>query len=83
MKIPATTVPVPIARRSWPTAAIVLVSMAIAVPGASAQITAAMQQIIDRAHAKGVSIIGGTLFPLARPDKAGWAGAKAGRICPR
>src|SRR5438093_5424211 len=41
MKIPATTVPVPIARRSWPTAAIVLVSMAIAVPGASAQITAA------------------------------------------
>lgn len=36
---------------------------------AAASITAAMQQIIDRVHAKGLSIIGGTLFPIARPDK--------------
>jgi lysophospholipase L1-like esterase len=44
--------------------------------GASAaQITAAVQQIIDRVHAKGLSIVGGTLFPLARPDLARWAGA--------
>ena len=39
---------------------------------AAAQITAAMQQIIDRVHAKGLAIIGGTLFPLARPDVARW-----------
>jgi lysophospholipase L1-like esterase len=39
---------------------------------AAAQITSAMQQIIDRVHAKGLSIIGGTLFPLARPDRARW-----------
>ena len=38
----------------------------------AAQITAAMQQIIDRVHARGVKIIGGTLFPLARPDRARW-----------
>ena len=38
----------------------------------AAQITAAMQQIIDRVHARGLSIVGGTLFPLARPDRAGW-----------
>jgi lysophospholipase L1-like esterase len=38
----------------------------------AAQITAAMQQIIARVHARGVSIVGGTLFPLARPDRAGW-----------
>ena len=38
------------------------------------QITAAMQQIIDRVHARGLSIIGGTLFPLARPDVARWTG---------
>ena len=38
----------------------------------AANITAAMQQIIDRVHAKGLSIIGGTLFPVARPDLAGW-----------
>ena len=38
----------------------------------AAQITAAMQQIIDRAHARGLQIIGGTLFPLARPDLAQW-----------
>ena len=29
----------------------------------AAQITAAKQQIIDRAHARGLQIIGGTLFP--------------------
>jgi len=41
--------------------------------GATApQIISAMQQIIDRAHAKGLRIIGGTLFPLARPDLARW-----------
>jgi lysophospholipase L1-like esterase len=41
--------------------------------GASAsQVTAAMQQIIDRVHAKGLAILGGTLFPLARPDLARW-----------
>lgn len=40
----------------------------------AAQITAAMQQIIDRVHAGGVSIVGGTLFPLARPDRARWTG---------
>jgi lysophospholipase L1-like esterase len=41
--------------------------------GASAaQLTAAMQQLIDRVHAKGLSIVGGTLFPLARPDVARW-----------
>jgi lysophospholipase L1-like esterase len=34
-----------------------------------------MQQVIDRVHAKGLSIIGGTLFPLARPDRAGWTAA--------
>jgi lysophospholipase L1-like esterase len=36
------------------------------------QVTAAMQQVIDRVHAKGLSIVGGTLFALARPDLAGW-----------
>ena len=41
--------------------------------GASAaQITAAMQQVIDRVHAKGLKIVGGTLFSLARPDRAKW-----------
>jgi lysophospholipase L1-like esterase len=40
----------------------------------AAQITAAMQQVIDRVHARGVRIIGGTLFPLARPDLARWTG---------
>jgi lysophospholipase L1-like esterase len=41
--------------------------------GASAaRITAAMQQIIDRVHSRGLSIIGGTLFPLARPDRTKW-----------
>ena len=47
--------------------------------GASAdQVTGAMQQIIDRVHAKGLSIIGGTLFPVARPDLAGWTRAMEG-----
>lgn len=41
----------------------------------AAQITAAMQQVIDRVHARGLSIVGGTLFPLARPDRAGWTPA--------
>ena len=41
--------------------------------GATAeQVTAAMQQVIDRVHARGLRIIGGTLFPLARPDIARW-----------
>ena len=41
--------------------------------GASAvQVTTAMQQVIDRVHAKGLRIVGGTLFPLARPDRAKW-----------
>jgi lysophospholipase L1-like esterase len=31
-----------------------------------------MQQIIDRVHARGLRIVGGTLFPLARPDRARW-----------
>ena len=39
----------------------------------TANITAGMQQIIDRVHAKGLTIIGGTLFPLARPDLVGWS----------
>jgi len=38
----------------------------------AAQITSAMQQIIDRVHARGLSIVAGTLFPLARPDVARW-----------
>jgi lysophospholipase L1-like esterase len=38
----------------------------------AAQITAAMQQVIDRVHVRGLKIIGGTLFPLARPDRARW-----------
>jgi lysophospholipase L1-like esterase len=38
----------------------------------AAQITVAMQQIIDRVHARKLRIIGGTLFPLARPDRTGW-----------
>jgi lysophospholipase L1-like esterase len=38
----------------------------------AAQVTAAMQQVIDRVHARGLRIIGGTLFPLARPDVARW-----------
>jgi lysophospholipase L1-like esterase len=36
------------------------------------QITGAMQQVIDRVHARGTRIVGGTLFPLARPDVARW-----------
>jgi len=41
--------------------------------GASAaQVTAAMQQVIERVHARGLRIVGGTLFPLARPDRAKW-----------
>jgi len=36
----------------------------------AAQITAAIQQVIDRVHAKGLAIVGGTLFALARPDVA-------------
>jgi lysophospholipase L1-like esterase len=41
--------------------------------GATAeQVTAAMQEVIDRVHARGLRIIGGTLFPLARPDRARW-----------
>jgi len=41
--------------------------------GATAtQVTAAMQQVIDRVHARGLRIVGGTLFPLARPDRAKW-----------
>jgi lysophospholipase L1-like esterase len=47
----------------------------------AAQITSAIQQIIDRVHAKGLSIFGGTLFPLARPDKARWtSGMEAQRL---
>jgi len=38
----------------------------------AAQITAAMQQVIDRVHARGLRIVAGTLFPLARPDVARW-----------
>ncbi len=38
----------------------------------AAQVTAAMQQVIDRVHARGLRIIGGTLFPLARPDRVRW-----------
>jgi lysophospholipase L1-like esterase len=38
----------------------------------AAQVTAAMQQVIDRVHAKGLKIVGGTLFSLARPDRAKW-----------
>jgi len=38
----------------------------------AAQVTAAMQQVIDRVHARGLVIVGGTLFPLARPDRARW-----------
>ena len=41
MKIPATTLPVSIARHSWPITAAVLLVMALGVPAASAQITAA------------------------------------------
>jgi lysophospholipase L1-like esterase len=41
--------------------------------GATApQLTAAMQQVIDRVHARGLRIVAGTLFPLARPDIARW-----------
>lgn len=44
--------------------------------GASAaQVISGIQQIIDRVHAKGLAIIGGTLFPLGRPDLAGWTAA--------
>lgn len=32
----------------------------------------AMREVIDRVHARGLRIIGGTLFPMARPDRAGW-----------
>jgi lysophospholipase L1-like esterase len=46
----------------------------------AAQVTSAMQ-LIDRVHAKGLTIIGGTLFPLARPDLIGWtAGMEAHRL---
>jgi lysophospholipase L1-like esterase len=38
----------------------------------AAQLTAAMQQVIDRVHAGGLVIVAGTLFPLARPDRARW-----------
>ena len=38
----------------------------------AAQVTAAMQDVIDRVHARGLVIVGGTLFPLARPDRARW-----------
>jgi lysophospholipase L1-like esterase len=38
----------------------------------AAQVTAALQQIVDRVHARGLSIVAGTLFPLARPDRARW-----------
>jgi lysophospholipase L1-like esterase len=38
----------------------------------AAQVTAAMQEVIDRVHARGLRIVGGTLFPLARPDLARW-----------
>jgi len=38
----------------------------------AAQVTAAMQDVIDRVHARGLRIIAGTLFPLARPDRARW-----------
>jgi lysophospholipase L1-like esterase len=38
----------------------------------SAQVIAGMQQVIDRVRAKGLAIIGGTLFPMNRPDLAGW-----------
>ena len=38
----------------------------------AAQVTAAMQQVIDRVHARGLAIVAGTLFPLARPDIARW-----------
>jgi lysophospholipase L1-like esterase len=41
--------------------------------GASADaVTSAMQQVIDRVHAKGLKIVGGTLFALARPDLVKW-----------
>jgi lysophospholipase L1-like esterase len=41
--------------------------------GATAeQVTAAMQDVIDRVHARGLRIVAGTLFPLARPDRARW-----------
>jgi lysophospholipase L1-like esterase len=41
--------------------------------GASAaQITAAMEQVIERLHAKGLTVIGGTIFPLGRPHRIGW-----------
>lgn len=38
----------------------------------AAQVTAAMQLVIDRVHARGLRIVAGTLFPLARPDIARW-----------
>jgi len=38
----------------------------------AAQVTAAMQEVIDRVHARRLRIIAGTLFPLARPDRARW-----------
>jgi lysophospholipase L1-like esterase len=38
----------------------------------AAQVTAAMQEVIDRVHARSLRIIAGTLFPLARPDRARW-----------
>ena len=41
--------------------------------GASAeQVTAAIGQVISRVHAKGISIVGATLIPVARPDRIRW-----------
>lgn len=41
--------------------------------GASAAaVTAAMRQVVDRVQARGMRIVGGTLFPMARPDLARW-----------
>jgi lysophospholipase L1-like esterase len=34
-----------------------------------------MQKVIDRVRTKGLSIIGGTLFPLAKPESVGWTRA--------
>jgi lysophospholipase L1-like esterase len=41
--------------------------------GASAAaVVAAMRQVIERVRARGLRIVGGTLFPMARPDVARW-----------
>jgi len=39
----------------------------------AAQVIAASQQIIDRVHAKGLSIIGVTIIPRGRPALTGWS----------